>query len=179
MIYTARSNIFRSPAQALVNPVNTVGVMGGGLAAEFKRRYPKHYVAYTRACRLGRLAPGRVFSHEERGKLIVCFPTKRSWRERSRLSYIEDGLRALGTEITEREIESIAIPALGCGLGQLSWQAVRPVIERGLEPVADSVEIYLHPPGSERFEEPEEETRPVGYYDEQFRKVRRGRPALP
>lgn len=150
MIQIARSNIFQSPARALVNPVNTVGIMGRGLAAAFKQRYPHHFTAYQRACRMGQLVPGRVFTYEERGKIIVCLPTKRHWRERSRLSYIEDGISALRVEIEEREIESIAIPALGCGLGQLSWNAVRPVIERSLAPIADSVEIYLHPPGAER-----------------------------
>lgn len=173
MIHIARSNIFGSPAQALVNPVNTVGVMGRGLAADFKQRYPHHYIAYQRACRTGQLVPSRVFSYEERDKIIVCLPTKRHWRERSRLSYIEDGLHALMAEIAERDIESIAIPALGCGLGQLSWHSVRPVIERSLAPIADGVEIYLHPPGVEK---PKSRRRSQHAYDRQASNLKRGRP---
>ena len=174
MIHIARTNIFTSPARALVNPVNTVGVMGRGLAAEFKQRYPGHYAAYARACRNGALVPGRVFCHEERGKLIVCLPTKRHWRERSRLSYIKGGVAALAAELTRREMDSVAVPALGCGLGQLSWKSVRPVIEAGLSDLAEGVEVYLHPPGIERFEKPVEERRPEGAYDRQLRNMRRG-----
>ncbi len=151
MIKAAKGSIFTSPANVLINPVNTVGVMGKGLAAEFKKRYPAHFSNYQRACRDGRLRPGRILvCSPEHGRTIICLSTKRHWREPSRLAYIKTAVAALSEEITRRQIESVAIPALGCGLGQLSWKEVRPVIQEGLAEAAETTDIYLYAPGAER-----------------------------
>lgn len=146
MINVVSGNLLKDPAEALVNPVNCVGVMGRGLALQFKTEWPSNYSSYVAACRDGRIQPGRVFAFllDER-RWIVNFPTKRHWRDQSRLRDIEEGLRSLRSWITTNNVSSVAIPALGCGLGQLRWPTVRSTIEGALEGLDCTVRLY--PPG--------------------------------
>jgi len=129
-------DLLSEDAEALVNSVNCVGIMGRGVALQFKRAYPRNFRAYEAACRRGEVQPGRMFIFET-GSLtnphyIINFPTKRHWRGRSRISDIESGIKALASEIASRGIKSIALPPLGSGLGGLDWRQVRPLIEAGL-----------------------------------------------
>ena len=126
-------SIFETEAEAIVNPVNCVGVSGAGLAKEFARHYPENDDLYRQACREGRVMPGRGVITEtglDSPAYIVNFPTKRHWRDKSRMEDIELGLRNLHRELLRRQISSIALPALGAGLGGLSWRDVRELIER-------------------------------------------------
>jgi O-acetyl-ADP-ribose deacetylase (regulator of RNase III) len=127
-----------------------VGVMGRGIALEFKIAYPANFKAYAAACKRGEVQPGRMFVFDT-GQLaprwIINFPTKRHWRGKSRLEDIEAGLVALVQEIRARDIRSIAIPPLGSGLGGLDWRNVRPLIEGALADLAD-VRIVVHEPSS-------------------------------
>ena len=145
IIYT-NENIFDSPCDALVNPINCVGVMGKGLALQFKNKYPKMFEAYRLACQKGWVAPGRLFVYpEEDGKLIIGFPTKIHWKDQSKIEYLEAGLIKLKKLIEERSIRSIAIPALGCGLGQLRWNEVKPLMESHLSDI-ENIIIHIHLP---------------------------------
>ena len=126
------SSIFEVDAEAIVNPVNCVGVSGVGLAREFRLRYPENDRAYRQNCRLGRLQPGRALITDTglgSPKHIVNFPTKRHWQDSSRLDDIRLGLRRLRGELLRRKIRSVALPALGAGLGQLPWNKVMRTIE--------------------------------------------------
>lgn len=143
-----KGDILRAHTEALVNTVNSVGVMGRGIAQQFKRAFPANFKAYEAACKRGEVQPGRMFVYET-GELspryIINFPTKTHWRGKSRLEYIESGLDALIDEIQHREIRSIAIPPLGSGLGGLDWAEVRPLIERAMSEVPN-VEIHVYEP---------------------------------
>lgn len=138
------SDIFKSTCQAITNPVNCVGVMGRGLALQFKVRYPQNFLAYQKACHLRQLIlGGDSFLFEEKGKLIVNFPTKGHWREVSQLTKILDSLSHLRRQLEDRNITSVAIPPLGCGLGGLKWIQVSQVIERVFN--QSPVSVSLHP----------------------------------
>ncbi len=126
----ATGSIFDCGAQALVNPVNCVGTMGSGLAREFKRRFPHNFEEYAAACRLDNMRIGYVLPFFEDKYWIMNLPTKSHWREKSRKTYILGGLWHLTDMIREHHIQSVAIPALGCGLGGLDWADVKPLIER-------------------------------------------------
>ena len=147
MIVSTSGDIFAQPAHTIVNPVNCVGVMGRGLALQFKRRHPDAYRAYREACASGRVRPGRIFWFEtplRTPRCIAHFPTKRHWRDPSRLDDIRTGLADLASTIAERAIPSIAIPPLGCGLGGLPWQDVEPLITAALSSLPATV-IVLQP----------------------------------
>ena len=151
MIELKSGDIFREDVEALVNSVNCVGVMGRGIALQFKNLFPDNYEAYADACKQGEVRPGRMFVYES-GKMtnpryIINFPTKRHWRGKSRIEDIEDGLKELVREIRERNIRSIAIPPLGTNLGGLSWADVRPRIESALGEL-DDLAVTLFEPGS-------------------------------
>lgn len=141
MIHLTKGDIFEADVEALVNPVNCVGVMGLGLALQFRKRFPDNFRDYARACKRGQVEPGRMLIHKT-GRLagpkyIINFPTKRHWRNASRLSDIDSGLDSLVKEIERLRISSIAIPPLGCGLGGLQWSEVHPRIEKALASVPD------------------------------------------
>lgn len=134
MIERKTGDILAEDAEALVNTVNCVGIMGRGVALQFKRAFPDNFRAYERACKQGEVEPGRMFVFDT-GQLthpryIINFPTKRHWRGKSRLEDIETGLKALVAEVQNRGIRSIALPPLGAGLGGLPWADVRSRIER-------------------------------------------------
>ncbi len=149
MIHYITGNIFDSSADALVNTVNTVGVMGKGLALQFKEAFPENYLKYRKICKDGMLHVGEMLVTEEKSpiygsKIIINFPTKQHWRYPSEYSYISSGLNALRKEIEQRQIPSIAIPALGTHNGGLEWQKVRQMIEAHLCDL--TCEIYIYEP---------------------------------
>jgi O-acetyl-ADP-ribose deacetylase (regulator of RNase III) len=136
-------DIFDAPPEAWITiPVNTVGVLGKGLAKQFAERYPDEADAYRDECRAGRLPVGTVMWCLAHDRIILWFPTKQHWRDPSRLEWIEAGLVSLASFIREDPIEAIAIPMLGCGLGGLDWADVRPLIERYLGPIEARVLVY-------------------------------------
>ncbi len=149
MIEFTTGDILRADAEALVNTVNCVGIMGRGIALQFKNAYPKNFRAYEAACARKEVQPGRMFVVEMRElggpRFIINFPTKRHWRGKSRMEDIDSGLVALAAEICERGIRSIAIPPLGSGLGGLSWGDVRPRIEAALRQLDDLRVIVFEP----------------------------------
>ena len=149
MIEHKTGDLFSEDVDALVNSVNCVGVMGRGIALQFKKRFPENFKDYAKACKRSEVTPGRMFVHETglfSPRYIINFPTKRHWRSKSRMEDIESGLDALVWEIREREIHSIAIPPLGSTLGGLRWEDVRPRIEMALSGL-DGVTVMLFEPG--------------------------------
>jgi O-acetyl-ADP-ribose deacetylase (regulator of RNase III) len=142
-------DILQADAEALVNTVNCVGIMGRGIALQFKNAYPANFRAYEDACQRGELRPGRMLVFETgqltNPKYIINFPTKRHWRGKSRMEDIDAGLMALVDEIRTRRIRSIAIPPLGSGLGGLDWRDVRPRIEAALR-VLEGVHVIVFEP---------------------------------
>jgi O-acetyl-ADP-ribose deacetylase (regulator of RNase III) len=151
VIRYATGDILRAETEAIVNTVNCVGVMGRGLALQFKRAFPDNFKVYAAACKRGEVVPGRMFVFENPEltgpRYIINFPTKRHWRGRSRLEDIVAGLSGLAQELKTRQIGSVAIPRLGSGLGGLDWADVRPLIDRTLSPFAD-VEIVVYESGA-------------------------------
>lgn len=150
MIEYTHGDILRSDAEALINTVNCVGVMGRGIALQFKEAFPANFKAYVAACKRAEVQPGRMFVFET-GQLtpprtIINFPTKRHWRGKSRMEDIDAGLVALVETIRERGIRSIAVPPLGSGLGGLDWAQVRPRIAAALGVLAD-VRVIIFEPG--------------------------------
>jgi O-acetyl-ADP-ribose deacetylase (regulator of RNase III) len=148
MIRFTKGDILTAPAEALVNAVNCVGIMGRGIALQYKKAYPKNFELYEAACSRGELQPGRMFVTETGKflpKYIINFPTKRHWRGKSGIEDIESGLEALVIEIRERKIKSIAVPALGSGLGGLDWLEVRPKIESALSGIPEADVLVFEP----------------------------------
>ena len=141
-----QGNLLESSAAALVNTVNTVGVMGKGIALQFKRAYPYNYKVYRQAYLDGTLATGMLLivqDVDQQGpRTIVNFPTKEHWRAKSRYSYIETGLEALRRELTGGTIPSIALPPLGCGNGGLDWAQVKHMIEDYLHDLRVDIELF-------------------------------------
>lgn len=152
MIEEASGNLLEADVEALVNTVNTVGVMGKGIALQFRRAFPENYEAYKRACSRNEVQPGRMFVVPTGGlagpRFIINFPTKRHWKAGSRLSDIEAGLKDLVRVIREENIRSIAIPPLGCGNGGLNWEEVRPRILDALAPLEGVRVLLLSPQGT-------------------------------
>ena len=172
MISFKRGDLFQDRAQALVNPVNCVGVMGKGIALQFKEKFPDNFKEYAQAYRRNGVRPGRMFVFDtyrpQAHRYIINFPTKRHWRDSSRIEDIEAGTLALAGEIRDRRIESVAIPALGSGLGGLDWERVRPILESGLRGLED-VRITIYEPISG------ESTGKTPQYDETRQRRRPGR----
>ncbi|RMG23820.1 MAG: Appr-1-p processing protein [Armatimonadetes bacterium] len=149
MIEYRTGNILECEADALVNTVNCVGVMGRGIALQFKKAFPENFEAYRQACKREEVQPGRMFVFET-GRLvppryIINFPTKRHWRGKSRIEDIEAGLDALVAVVRQRGIRSIAIPPLGSGLGGLHWPDVKRRIAEALGHL-DGVEVFVYEP---------------------------------
>ena len=149
MITDASGNLLDAQVDALVNAVNTVGVMGKGIALQFRRAYPAMYREYAKAAKAGDIHLGRmhVWSNDETltvPRYIVNFPTKGHWKDRSRLADVESGLDDLVKVIHHLGIASIAVPPLGCGNGGLEWAQVRPLIERTFAALPDvDTRVYL------------------------------------
>lgn len=151
MITYRHGNLLQSDAEALVNTVNCVGVMGKGIALQFKQAFPANFSAYQKACKAEAVHPGKLFvfdtGHMINPRWIINFPTKTHWRAPSQISYIEQGLADLVGVIREYGIKSIALPPLGCGNGGLDWQQVQPLIEAALADLPE-VEVLIYPPQS-------------------------------
>lgn len=148
-IKVIQANIFDVPSDAVVNPVNCVGVMGAGLAKQFKHRHNENYRHYAAACRERRVHIGQMFvTRVDDGspyKFIINFPTKFHWENGSKLEYIQEGMSSLIETIDLLEIQSISIPPLGCGKGGLMWSIVKPVIVSYLEDKAN-LDVKLFEP---------------------------------
>lgn len=142
-------DILKANAEAIVNTVNCVGIMGRGIALQFKKAFPANFRAYALACEAGAVQPGKMFVHDTgvftNPRYIINFPTKRHWKGKSRIEDIDSGLVALATEVRERGIKSIAIPPLGAGLGGLDWNDVRPRIEAALGDIP-GVDVLIYEP---------------------------------
>jgi O-acetyl-ADP-ribose deacetylase (regulator of RNase III) len=147
MIELVHGDILQADAEALVNTVNCVGVMGRGLALQFKKVFPNNFKHYKAACDKKELRPGEMFVYNlnswHNPRHIINFPTKRHWKDPSRMEDIETGLQTLIEEVRKRNIRSIAIPPLGYGLGGLSWPDVRSKIEEAFQDLMD-VQILLY-----------------------------------
>jgi O-acetyl-ADP-ribose deacetylase (regulator of RNase III) len=144
MITYKTGNIFHSEMKTLVNPVNCVGIMGAGLALQFKKTYPKMYKGYKMVCQQGKLQPGHLLysSVKEHGKTVLSFATKGHFKNPSELEYIERGLIQFRTNYKDLGIDSVAFPMLGCGLGGLKWSDVKPLMEEYLGDLDIPIEIY-------------------------------------
>lgn len=152
MIEFRTGDILQADAEALVNTVNCVGVMGRGVALQFKEAFPANFRAYEAACKREEVRPGRMFVFDTgrmvNPRFIINFPTKRHWRGKSRIEDIESGLVALVEEIRARNIRSIAIPPLGAGLGGLHWPDVRRRIQSTLAELPELTVIVFEPSGA-------------------------------
>ncbi|WP_086818701.1 macro domain-containing protein [Allokutzneria sp. NRRL B-24872] len=149
MIRFAFGNLLRADVEAVVNPVNCVGVMGKGLALQFKRAFPEIVEPYENACATGEIQPGRVQTIDrgagEKPRWILNVPTKRHWRQPSRLDDVEAGAAALAESIERQGIRSVAVAPLGCGNGGLDWFVVLPILLKHLAPL-ESVDVVIYPP---------------------------------
>lgn len=149
MITYTKGNLLEAPVEALVNTVNTVGVMGKGIALMFKERFAKNMEEYSKACKENRVVTGKMFVTET-GELmgprwIVNFPTKQHWRAKSKMEWITEGLQDLRQFIIDNQVQSIAIPPLGAGNGGLDWKDVKPKVEAALSDL-ESVDILVFEP---------------------------------
>ena len=142
-------DIFNSDCEYLVNPVNTVGVMGKGLALQFKEKFPENFNKYKKYCNSKDFTVGKLLIITENDKNIINFPTKIHWKDKAKLKFIEDGLEKLKIAIEKRNIKSVAMPKIGCGLGELDWNTVFREIckfhSQLSEEISDNliIEIYL------------------------------------
>lgn len=152
MIKSTTGNLLEAKAEALVNTVNCVGVMGKGIALQFKQAYPDNYKEYEKACKKDQVRIGRMFVHKRNEmfypKYIINFPTKRHWKNKSRLEDIELGLKDLIKQVKELNIKSIAVPPLGSGLGGLDWKDVRLRIVRTFDKLPDTEVLLYEPKGA-------------------------------
>ena len=151
MIKFTEGNLLEADVEALVNTVNTVGIMGKGIALMFKERFPRNFEAYARACAAGEVRLGRMYVTENKEpfgpRWIVNFPTKTHWRVKTQIEWVQEGLNDLVRIIAEKDIRSIAIPALGCGNVGLDWRVVCPLIESALQSVKE-INVIVYKPTS-------------------------------
>lgn len=151
LIQFKTGDILQEDVEALVNTVNCVGVMGRGIALQFKKAFPENFKGYVSACKHGLVTPGKMLVYDTNGltnpRYIINFPTKQHWRDRSKIQHIASGLEALAVVLRDRDIKSVAIPALGCGLGGLDWTTVRPLIEKICTPLTN-VRIVVYEPNA-------------------------------
>jgi O-acetyl-ADP-ribose deacetylase (regulator of RNase III) len=152
LIRYAQGNLLEAPTEALVNPVNEVGVMGKGIALLFRGAFPENTRAYEAACRTGEVQVGRMLVTANASLLgprwIINFPTKKHWRNPSELEWVREGLKDLVRVVREQGIRSIALPALGCGNGGLPWEPVRREIEAALGSLED-VDVLVFQPATD------------------------------
>lgn len=143
-----KGDLFDAKVEALVNPVNTRGVMGKGVALEFKKRFPSNYYRYVEACKNNELSPGGLFvtrSEQDNPKWIVNVATKKHWKDKSDMNWIIFGLVHIKYFVLEENIETIAMPALGVGNGGLSWQDVKKQMIKSL-PQLEDTEVFIYEP---------------------------------
>ena len=152
MILYVQGDLFQSPAQVLVNTVNTVGVMGKGVALQFKRHFPEMYTKYLDLCEKADFNVGSLWLYKTPNKWVLNFPTKRHWRQPSRIEYVESGLKKFVETYSSMGIHSIAFPPLGCGNGQLDFRSqVQPLMEKYLQPLP--IEVFVYPERDNAFVE--------------------------
>lgn len=150
MITYVHDDLFQSPAKVLVNTVNTVGVMGKGLAADFKRYYPAMFDQYHALCEAGKMTTGKLMVYRTSHKWVLNFPTRKHWRSSSHIEYIEAGLQKFVSTYAEQGITSVSFPRLASGSGGLDWEsAVQPLLEAYLAPLPIAVYIHLYDPAAE------------------------------
>jgi O-acetyl-ADP-ribose deacetylase (regulator of RNase III) len=153
MLESCSGNLLEAEVEALVNTVNCVGVMGKGLALQFKQAFPENFQEYRRACQSGEVKPGQMFivptGRLTNPRYIINFPTKRHWKNPSRIEDIETGLLAVIETVKRLGIRSIAVPPLGCGNGGLAWSRVAPLIETAFAQVPEVQVLIFEPPGAE------------------------------
>ena len=153
MIRFTHGDILKADVEAIVNTVNCVGVMGRGIALQFKKAWPENFKHYAVACKRNEVVPGKMFIYETLGltnpKYIINFPTKRHWKGASRIGDIDSGLQNLVKEIKNKEIKSVAIPPLGAGLGGLDWNIVKERIVHYLNELSDVDILVYEPLGSD------------------------------
>ena len=149
MIEFKKGNLLATDAEALINTVNTVGVMGKGIALQFKKAFPENYKVYKKACDEGRVKPGYMFIVEgdslTNPRYIINFPTKRHWKEKSKLGDVKAGLAALVEDVKKLGIKSVAVPPLGCGLGGLSWSQVYSLMDEAFAKAPDIEWLVFEP----------------------------------
>jgi O-acetyl-ADP-ribose deacetylase (regulator of RNase III) len=152
MLESCSGNLLEADVEALVNTVNCVGVMGKGLALQFKQEFPENFEEYRRACQSGEVKPGQMFvvptGRLTNPRYIINFPTKRHWKNPSRIEDIETGLLALIETVKQLGIHSIAVPPLGCGNGGLAWARVAPLIEAAFVQVPNVRVLIFEPPAT-------------------------------
>jgi O-acetyl-ADP-ribose deacetylase (regulator of RNase III) len=157
MIKHVTGNLLEADAQALVNTVNTVGVMGKGIALQFRQAFPQNYEEYRKACAAGEVVPGHMFVYATgtftNPRYIINFPTKRHWKGKTKIEDIHSGLDGLIKTIEAFEIKSIAVPPLGCGNGGLRWEQVRPMIESAFVGLPDVLVLLYAPDGAPQAEQ--------------------------
>ena len=147
MITYVDFSLFDSPAKVLVNTVNTVGVMGKGIAKEFKSIYPEMFTEYQQLCESGRLNVGDLWVYKTPHKWVLNFPTKKHWRSPSKPDYLEAGLKKFSQVYQEARITSISFPQLGCGNGELDWKTEsKPLMEKYLKGLPIEIFIHLYAP---------------------------------
>lgn len=161
VVYDDSNDLFSSKADALVNPVNCVGFMGRGLAKEFKKRFPECFEPYVRACKERKLIPGRLMFirlqiepdlFKPSRPAVILFPTKDHWRGKSHIDWIKQGLTFLRSRYAEWELSSVAMPRIGCGLGGLDWESVRPLIHDAFDTEKLEVIVYMNSSKTELLE---------------------------
>ena len=143
MIRYVKGNIFNSQMETIVNPVNCVGVMGKGLALEYKKRYPALFLSYKSACARKLIIPGRVYVSRQQDKKVLLFPTKDHWKDPSKYEYIDSGLSYFAKNYKDLNIQSCAFPRIGCGLGGLDWEKVKSLLEKHLGDLDIEIEVYV------------------------------------
>ena len=143
MLMYVQQDIFKSPAQVIVNTVNTVGVMGKGIAKRYKEVYPDMYKQYQKFCEQHLLDIGKLWIYKSDTKWILNFPTKKHWRQPSKIEYVEQGLKKFVETYEEKGITSVSFPQLGCGNGGLNWEKeVRPLMEKYLKDLP--IDVFVH-----------------------------------
>jgi O-acetyl-ADP-ribose deacetylase (regulator of RNase III) len=145
MITFRTGDIFKSNAQVITNTVNCVGVMGKGLALSFKERFPELFNDYVIRCEKHEVKPGKPYLWENDETQVLNFPTKRHWKENSKLEDVEEGLKFLAENYIKMGINSVALPPLGCGLGGLNWNDVKNLINKHLGQI-DDLDVYVYEP---------------------------------
>jgi O-acetyl-ADP-ribose deacetylase (regulator of RNase III) len=152
MITLTQGDVLKADAEALVNTVNCVGVMGRGVALQFKKAFPENFKAYEAACKIGEVQPGKMFvcnlNRLYNPHFIINFPTKRHWKGKSRIEDIQTGLADLIEIIQQQQIRSIALPPLGCGLGGLNWEDVKPLITAAFQAIPEVDVLLFEPVGA-------------------------------
>lgn len=152
MIKLTQGDILKAEAEALVNTVNCVGIMGRGIALQFRKAFPENFKAYEVACKLNQVKPGKMFIHDlnrlYNPRFIINFPTKRHWKGNSRVEDIKSGLADLIKVVQQHQIRSIAVPPLGCGLGGLDWEEIRPLIIEAFQVLPEVFVTLFEPAGA-------------------------------